>query len=179
MAEVIQLDQRLPRAPLSAQAERRDQYLAFTLGEETFATDIRSIKEVIQFSSLTQVPLMPDFILGVLNLRGAVVPIIDVSVRFGRACTRPSHRTCIVILEVRQGEEVSVLGVMVDSVSEVLEIAENQIEPAPAFGSRIRTEFLQGVAKVAGKFVLLLEINRVLSVDELAALACARPQTGA
>jgi purine-binding chemotaxis protein CheW len=152
--------------------ERRDQYLAFTMGGETFAMGIRAIKEVIQFDGLTQVPLVPPFVLGVINLRGAVVPVIDLFQRFGRPSIPVSRRTCVVILEVT-GEETAVLGVMVDNVSEVLEIAASEIEPAPAFGSDIRADFLQGVGKVGGKFVLLLDANQVLSVDEMSALASA------
>ena len=170
MAELMKLNKRLGQAAATAQVEQRGQYLAFSLGGETFAMDIRSIKEVIQFATLTEVPLMPAFIRGVINLRGAVVPVIDLSIRFGRSLTEVTRRTCIVILEVGTGEDVSVLGVMVDNVSEVLDIGGHDIEPAPAFGSSLRSEFIAGVGKVNGKFVILLDVNRVLSVEEMAAL---------
>jgi len=114
---------------------------------------------------------MPAFLRGVLNLRGAVVPVIDLAVRFGRAPTEVIRRTCVVILEVVQGGEPLTLGVVVDNVSEVLEIGPSEIEPAPAFGSRLRSEFLAGVGKVGGKFVILLDVNHVVAIDELAALA--------
>ena len=170
MAELIKFSKRQTQALATAPVESREQYLAFTLGGETFAMDIRSIREVIQFGGITEVPLMPPFIRGVINLRGSVVPVIDLSVRFNRPGTAVAHRTCIVILELSQGEGTAELGVMVDNVSEVLSIGESEIEPAPAFGSEIRSEFIAGVAKVGDRFVILLDVNHVLSVDEMATL---------
>jgi len=170
MAELIKFSKRQTQAQNEAPVEPREQYLAFSLGGETFAMDIRSIREVIQFGNLTEVPLMPPFIRGVINLRGAVVPVIDLCVRFGRAATPVAHRTCIVILELAQGEASAELGVIVDNVSEVLSIGASEIEPAPAFGSDLRAEFIAGVARVRERFVILLEVNRVLAVEELAAL---------
>jgi purine-binding chemotaxis protein CheW len=114
---------------------------------------------------------MPDFIRGVINLRGAVVPVIDLSVRFNRPPTDAGKRTCVVILEIQHEGDLLVLGAMVDNVSEVLEIAGSDIEPAPAFGSSLRSEFISGVGKVGGKFVILLDVNHVLSIDEMAALS--------
>ena len=169
MAELIKFSKRQTQVA-TVQVERREQYLAFSLAGETFAMDIRAIREVIQFGGITDVPLMPPFIRGVINLRGAVVPVIDLSVRFGRAATAPAHRTCIVILELTQGEDTLELGVMVDNVSEVLSIGESEVEPAPAFGSGIRSEFIAGVAKVGERFVILLDVNHVLSVEELSAI---------
>jgi purine-binding chemotaxis protein CheW len=171
MAEPMRLERRGRAQAERAQAEQKTQYLAFSLGGESFAMGIRSIKEVIQYGALTEVPLMPDFIRGVINLRGAVVPVIDLSVRFGRPPTDVARRTCIVILEVTGigGEEVE-LGFMVDTVSEVLEIGDSEIEPAPSFGSTLRSEFIAGVGKVAGRFVILLDVNHVLSIEEMAAL---------
>jgi purine-binding chemotaxis protein CheW len=170
MAELIKFSKRQTQAQAAAPVEAREQYLAFTLGGETFAMDIRSIREVIQFGGITEVPLMPPFIRGVINLRGSVVPVIDLFVRFGRQACAVAHRTCIVILELTQGDGTAELGVMVDNVSEVLSIAASEVEPAPAFGSDIRAEFIAGVAKVGERFVILLDVNHVLSVDELAAL---------
>jgi purine-binding chemotaxis protein CheW len=171
MAELIKFSKRQTQALATAPVESREQYLAFTLGGETFAMDIRAIREVIQFGSLTQVPLMPPFIRGVINLRGSVVPVIDLFVRFDRPPTAVSHRTCIVILELAQGEQSAELGVMVDNVSEVLSIGASEIEPAPAFGSDLRSEFIAGVARVKDRFVILLDVNHVLSIEELAGLA--------
>jgi purine-binding chemotaxis protein CheW len=170
MVEMMKLSKRQTQGPATVQAERRDQYLAFTLQGETFATDIRSVHEVIQFSGLTEVPLMPSFIRGVINLRGAVVPVIDLSVRFGRGLTEAARRTCVVILEVAHGEKRVVLGVLVDHVNEVLEIGASEIEPAPSFGSHLRSDFIAGVGKVGGKFVILLNVEHALSVEEMASI---------
>ena len=170
MAELIKFGKRQTQSLATAQVEKREQYLAFTLGGETFAMDIRSIREVIQFGGITEVPLMPPFIRGVINLRGSVVPVIDLFVRFGRPACAVAHRTCTVILELAQDDSTAELGVMVDNVSEVLSIAASEVEPAPAFGSDIRAEFIAGVAKVGERFVILLDVNHVLSVDEMAAL---------
>ncbi|MBI1174654.1 MAG: chemotaxis protein CheW [Sideroxydans sp.] len=149
----------------------QQQYLTFMLSGEVFAIGILVIKEIIEYGQLTTVPMMPDFIRGVINLRGSVVPVVDLSARFGRGKTELTRRTCIVIIEVGgDGGESQTVGVMVDAVNEVLEIPANEIEPAPAFGAKIRTDFIQGMGKVDGKFVILLDVDNVLSVDELAML---------
>jgi purine-binding chemotaxis protein CheW len=171
---LLKFNRRKNRDLATAEIERRDQYLAFTLGGETFAMGIGCIKEVIQFESLTQVPLMPGFLRGVINLRGSVVPVIDVFVRFGRPSLPVTRRSCVVIVEVTEAEETAVLGIMVDSVSEVLEIGASEIEPTPAFGSDIRASFIAGVGRVGNRFVLLLDPNQVLSVEEMSELAGAR-----
>ena len=150
--------------------EEDHQYLTFLLGGEMFAIAILNIKEIIEYGSLTEVPMMPSFIRGVINLRGSVVPVVDLSSRFGRNRTEVSRRTCIVIIEVENEDEKHDIGVMVDSVSEVLEIPRSEIEPPPAFGAKIRVDFMQGMGKVAGKFVIILNANNVLSVEELSML---------
>jgi purine-binding chemotaxis protein CheW len=148
------------------------QYLTFNLAGEMYAIGILAIKEIIEYQNLTEVPMMPACVRGVINLRGAVVPVMDPLARFGRPSSEISKRTCIVIVETEvenEGRpERQVIGVVVDAVSEVLEIAAAEIEPAPAFGSRIRSDFIQGVGKVKGKFVILLDVNHVLSLDEIA-----------
>ncbi|SDB11322.1 purine-binding chemotaxis protein CheW [Pseudomonas sp. NFACC23-1] len=146
------------------------QYLTFTLAGEQFAVGTLSVKEIIEYGQLTSVPMMPPSIRGVINLRGAVVPVIDLGARFGGRQAEVGRRTCIVILEVDHSDEQQVIGVLVDAVNEVLEIAPADIEPPPAFGAHIRTDFILGMGKVEGRFVILLDIARVLSVDELAAL---------
>ncbi|HQS57984.1 MAG: chemotaxis protein CheW [Gallionellales bacterium 35-53-114] len=153
--------------------EERDQqqYLTFNLGGEIFAIGILAIKEIIEYGNLTEVPMMPEFIRGVINLRGAVVPVVDLSARFGRRGTTVTRRTCIVIVEMEAEDGHQDVGVIVDAVNEVLEILPQDIEPAPSFGAKIRTEFIRGMGKVAGKFVIILNADRVLSVDELATLA--------
>ena len=170
MAETMKLNKRSVQTAIQVQSEQRGQYLAFSLGGETFAMDIRSIREVIQYSALTEVPLMPAFIRGVINLRGAVVPVIDLAIRFGRSLTEVTRRTCIVIVEVGASDDAAVLGVMVDNVSEVLDIGDQDIDPAPAFGSSLRSDFISGVGKVGGRFIILLDVNHVLSVEEMASL---------
>ena len=147
------------------------QYLTFLLGGEMFAVAILNVKEIIEFGTLTEIPMMPPFIRGVINLRGAVVPVIDLSCRFGGKATEVARRTCIVIVELEQDGTRHDIGVMVDAVSEVLEIAAADIEPAPAFGARIRTDFISGMGKVGGKFVIILDVVRVLSIEEIALLS--------
>ena len=144
------------------------QYLTFTLGKEMFAIGILNIKEILEYGQLTSVPMMPAFIRGVINLRGAVVPVVDLGARFGGQQSEITKRTCIVIIEVATDDTRQDIGVVVDAVSEVLEIPEEEIEPAPAFGARIRADFIAGMGKVNGKFVIILEVDKVLSVDELA-----------
>jgi len=153
-----------------AEEEQARQYLTFLLGGEMFAIGILNIKEIIEYGSLTEVPMMPEFIRGVINLRGAVVPVVDLSARFGRKRTEVTRRTCIVIIEVETDGEKHDVGVVVDSVSEVLEIPATEIEPAPSFGTKIRADFIQGMGKVSGKFVIILSVNNVLSLDDLALL---------
>lgn len=148
------------------------QYLTFMLGGEVFAMPIQSIKEIIEYGQLTEVPRMPSFIRGVINLRGAVVPVVDMGARFGKHPTQVARRTCIVIIEVISGEnEQQDVGVMVDAVNEVLEIPASEIEPTPSFGANIRSDFIKGMGKVNGKFVIILDVNHVLSLDEMATIA--------
>lgn len=149
-----------------AQGERKNQFLAFGLRGESFAMDIRAVKEVIQYGTVTPVPLMPGFIRGVINLRGAVVPVIDLSVRFGGQPMEEARRTCIIILAMEGPEGIAELGLMVDTVSEVLEIGASEIEPAPAFGSDLRSDFIAGVGKRGDRFVILLDVGRILSVHD-------------
>jgi len=153
--------------------DQAQQYLTFLLGGEMFAIVIHNIKEIIEYGSLTEVPMMQEYIRGVINLRGAVVPVIDLGARFGKQVTDVTRRTCIVIIEVESGEEKYDMGVLVDSVSEVLEIPATEIEPAPSFGTKIRADFIAGMGKLNDKFVIILSVNNVLSVDELAMLEVA------
>src|SRR5690348_14300484 len=143
------------------------QYLTFTLAGETFAIGILAVKEIIEYRALTEVPMMPACVRGVINLRGAVVPVMDALARFGRASSQVGKRTCIVIVEIAHEDERHVVGVVVDSVSEVIEIPAADIEPPPSFGARIRSDFVAGMGKVRGKFVILLNAQRVLALDEI------------
>ena len=158
-----------PRADVAG-GEAPAQFLTFTLGEEVFAMDIRTVREIIQYGPMTTVPLMPGFVRGVINLRGAVVPVIDLQARFGRPTAKVGKKTCIVIFDaLRDGERVE-LGLMVDAVSEVIEIAPGQIEPPPNFGTAVRRDFIRGMGKVANRFVIILEPDRAFDVSEMAEL---------
>jgi purine-binding chemotaxis protein CheW len=160
-------------------SEQQQQYLTFTLAEEMFAIGILSIREILEYGQLTEVPMTPPFIRGVINLRGAVVPVIDLAVRFGRQPREVSKRTCIVIIETTTdgaaaangAGQTQQMGIVVDAVSEVLEIPPSEIEPPPAFGARIRIDFIRGMGKIAGRFVVILDVNRILSLDEVAVVA--------
>lgn len=143
------------------------QYLTFLLDGRTYALDSLCVREIIEYGQLTQVPMVSPSIRGVINLRGAVVPVIDLNVRFGRAPTEVNRRTCIIILEIADGEDHHVLGVTVDAVSEVLDVAAESIRPAPAFGSHIRTDFIRGMVRQGDEFVVLLVIEQTLSIQEL------------
>ena len=166
-----QMAQTLSTLVGSRELEEEQQYLTFMLSGETYAISILSIKEIIQFGQLTEVPRMPDFIRGVINLRGAVVPVIDLSARFGKPPTQVGRRNCIIIIEVALGAETQNVGVMVDAVNAVLEIPDSEIEPAPTFGTNIRADFIAGMGKINGKFVIILNIQQVLSMDDMATLA--------
>lgn len=158
-------------APAAAAAHGASgQYLTFSLGEEVFGIDIRNVREIIQYGPMTSVPLMPSFVRGVINLRGSVVPVIDLHARFGRGGARIGKKTCIVIFDaVRDGDRIE-LGLLVDTVSEVIEIPGTQIEPPPNFGSAVRHDFIQGMGKVNNRFVVLLEPTRAFDVAEMAQL---------
>lgn len=156
-----------PPEDVSMQDEQ-GQYLTFTLGKEMFAIGILNIREILEYGQLTEVPMMPEFIRGVINLRGAVVPVVDLTARFGGRRSEVTKRTCIVIIEVNTEERRQEIGVVVDAVSAVLEIPDTEIEPPPAFGAKIRTDFIQGMGKVDGQFVIVLDVDQVLSVEDLA-----------
>lgn len=159
-------------APLSRDAEgmgvvEQHQYLTFMLGGEVYAIGILRVKEIIGYGQVTPVPMMPSFIRGVINLRGRVVPVVDLAARFGRDPLPVGKRTCIVILEVESDGEVQDMGAVVDAVNEVVEIAQDQIEPPPAFGAKIRTDFIEGMGRVNDSFVVVLSVERVLSIEEM------------
>lgn len=159
------MEEEFNKDPLSHQ-----HFLTFLLRDECFGISINSVKEIIEYDNVTPIPLMPDFVKGVLNLRGDVVPVIDLSIRFNKAPTEVQKRTCIVILEIIFEDQIVTIGAVVDSVSEVIEINMDNIEPAPTFGARIRAQFILGVANVGEQFVILLRGERVLSLDEMAAI---------
>ena len=143
------------------------QFLTFLLGGETYGINILDIREIIEYGGITSVPMMPDFIAGVINLRGAVVPVIDLASRFDDSKTEVSKRTSIIIAEVENEDLKLEVGVIVDVVNEVLNISDKDIEPAPAFGTKIRTDFISGMGKVGTDLLVLLEVRKVLSIEEL------------
>ena len=156
----------------AAVVEEQEQYLTFMLGTEMFAIGILGIKEIIEYGNLTVVPMMPAFVRGVINLRGAVVPVVDLSARFGRPNSTITRRSCVVIIEANTADGQSQdIGLLVDTVSAVMDIPASQIEPPPSFGAKIRADFISGMAKVDGKFVIVLEVDQVLSIDEMSSLA--------
>ncbi|HMW22532.1 MAG TPA: chemotaxis protein CheW [Burkholderiaceae bacterium] len=158
--------------------DRPLQYLTFWLGEEVFGMDIRTVREIIQAGPMTALPLMPAFVRGVINLRGSVVPVVDLNARFGRTASTVGKKSCVVVFDtLRKGERVE-LGLLVDAVSEVIKISPADIEPPPDFGSVVRRDFILGIGKVGRRFVVLLEPDRALDVQEMAEL-CDRAQESA
>jgi purine-binding chemotaxis protein CheW len=146
------------------------QYLTFLLGGETFALSIQAVKEILQYTAPTAVPMMPDCVRGVINLRGSVVPVMDLAVRFGREPCVVGRKTCIVIVEMPADGAMHRFGVLADAASEVLEIGADAIEPVPEFGARIDSRFVCGLGKVAGKFLVILDASQLSLLGELGAL---------
>jgi purine-binding chemotaxis protein CheW len=148
------------------------QFLTFVLNDETYGVGILHIREIIEYDNLTVVPLMPDFISGVINLRGNVVPVVNLARRFEHEPNEIGKRTSIIIIDIKdtEGEGVEV-GMVVDIVNEVIELASSDIAAAPTFGAKIRTEFIQGMGKIGDKLMILLDVNHVLSITELSDLS--------
>lgn len=144
------------------------QYLTFKLEDEVFALGISQVREVLDYSTVTRVPDMPEFMLGVINLRGSVVPVVDMRIKFGMAPTERKVNTCIIIIEIDLEGETAVLGALADSVQEVLELYPDQIEPPPRIGTRLKSKFIKGMGKRDGHFIIILGIDSVFSADELA-----------
>lgn len=151
-------------------APDRTQYLSFALLGEEYAVEILRVKEIIEYSVLTRVPAMPPAVRGVINLRGRVVPVVDLALRFGLSASAITPRTCIVMVEIESGENATIMGIIADAVSEVLDLTPDVIQPPPAFGTSVGAEFLDGMAETASKkFVMLLNIDRTLSADAFGA----------
>jgi purine-binding chemotaxis protein CheW len=147
------------------------QYLTFMIGGEEYAISLLKVKEIIEYDTVTQVPKTPEWIRGVINLRGSVVPVIDLAVKFRQAPGVPGKLTCIVITELQSeaqsGDEAAVMGIMADSVRQVIDLRPQDIEEPPTFGTRIKVDYLLGMARSGKKFCLLLDTEKVLSTDEL------------
>lgn len=151
--------------------EQAGQYLTFLIADESFAVSILDVKEIIEITNVTHVPLTPDFIYGVINLRGNVVPVIDLSARLKNRPAKISKRSCIVLVAVETADGSQLIGMLVDEVREILEIPATNIQPPPDFGADIRTDFIQAMARVGEVFIILLAIDKVLSMEELAQLS--------
>jgi len=147
--------------------EESNQYLTFELNDEVFALDITQVREVLDFTNVTKVPNTPDFMCGVINLRGGVVPVVDMRRKFGMPRAEKTVNTCIVIAEVAIDDESTVLGALVDSVQEVLVLEPEQIEPPPRLGTKMKTDFIRGMGKQDDRFIILLDIDKVFASDEL------------
>ncbi|MEK6790949.1 MAG: chemotaxis protein CheW [Deltaproteobacteria bacterium] len=143
------------------------QYLTFRLEDEVFALDISKVREVLDFTTVTKVPRTPDFMRGVINLRGSVVPVVDMRLKFGMSITQKTVNTCVIIAEISLDNEKIVLGALADSVQEVLDLEPNQIEPPPRIGVRLKTEFIMGMGKRDDQFIIILDVDKVFSTDEL------------
>ncbi|MBF0273485.1 MAG: chemotaxis protein CheW [Magnetococcales bacterium] len=154
------------------------QFLTFHLDREVFAIDISRIKEVLEFSSVTKIPRTPDFMCGVINLRGSVVPVVDLRLKFGMSPSVKTVNTCIIIIDVTQDDGATVIGAMADSVKEVMELDPDHIEPPPKIGTGMRTDFICGMGKQNDAFVILLDTDKIFSVTELALLQDSGNRTG-
>ncbi|HUI67893.1 MAG TPA: chemotaxis protein CheW [Nitrospirota bacterium] len=151
-----------------AELDETTQYLTFKLQDEVFAFDISKVREVLDFTTITKVPRTPEFMRGVINLRGSVVPVVDLRLKFGMAKTERTVNTCIIIMEVSVDGETTVLGALADFVQEVLDLASGNIEPAPRIGTKLKTEFIKGIGKQNDHFVIMLDVDKIFSTEELA-----------
>lgn len=156
---------------IAEETDREGKYLTFSLDEEEYGIGILKIKEIIGMMPITSVPQTPDFVKGVVNLRGKVIPVVDLRLRFGMASIDYDERTCIIVVEIGAHGVDVVIGIVVDSVSEVLNIKGEDIEDTPTFGTTLNTDYILGMAKMDGKVKILLDIDEVLGADDLAMLA--------
>jgi purine-binding chemotaxis protein CheW len=152
------------------------QYLTFKLEDEVFALDVAKVREILELTSITKIPQTPEFMRGVINLRGSVVPVIDMRLKFGMSATEQTVNTCIIVVEVTLEGDTTVLGALADSVQEVVEMEPEQIEPAPHIGTRLNTNFIKGMGKHENDFVMILDIDKVFSEDEMSAVQSASGQ---
>lgn len=151
------------------------QYLTFKLDNEVFATDVAKVREVLDLTAITAIPKTPEFMAGVINLRGSVVPVVDLRLCFEMTKTVSTRNTCIVVVEVLIENEPIVIGALADSVEEVIDLEPEQIQPPPRIGSQIRTDFIKGMGKRDTQFIMILDIDRVFSVDELTTMRTQEP----
>jgi purine-binding chemotaxis protein CheW len=155
---------------MDATAKETRQYLTFRLGDETFGVNVAKVREILDFTSITKVPKTPDFMRGVINLRGSVVPVVDMKLKFGMEETRKTVDTCIIVLEVTIEGETTIVGALADSVEEVLEMEPEQIEPPPRIGMKLNIEFINGMGKIGEEFVIILDTDRIFTFEEVEVL---------
>jgi purine-binding chemotaxis protein CheW len=163
-------------AATSAAMAKAGKYLTFKLGAEEYGLEILKVQEIIKMMDITKVPRTPEFVRGVINLRGKVIPVVDLRLKFSMDSKETTDKTCVIVVQVAHGAGRVTMGTIVDEVSEVLDIAGEQIEPAPEFGTAVDTAFILGMGKVAKKVVMLLDIDRVLAAGEIAAVQSAGNQ---
>lgn len=154
---------------------RAGKYLTFKLGSEEFGLEILKVQEIIQMQGITRVPRTPDFVRGVINLRGKVIPVVDLRIKFGMDQVEDTEKSCIVVVQIRNAAGVVVMGTIIDEVREVLDIPEASIEDTPSFGSSIDTEFILGMGKIGQNVKILLDIDKVLSAQEISNVVAASP----
>jgi len=142
------------------------QYLTFKLGDEVFAVDVANVREIFDFITVTSMPRAPDYMRGVINLRGSVVPVIDMRLKFGMTKTEKTVHTCIVVVDVALDNDTVVLGAIADSVQEVIELEPDQIESTPKIGTTLNNDFIKGMGKRDSRFIMILDIDKVFSADE-------------
>lgn len=150
------------------------QYLTFKLGEDVFALDVEKVREVLDYTSITRIPRTPEFMRGVINLRGSVVPVVDLRLAFGMPATEKTVNTCIVVTEVSMEGENVVLGALADSVEEVIDLEPDQIQPGPKLGTSVNTDFVRGMGRRESGFIVILDIDRVFAEDQLAAIKASK-----
>jgi purine-binding chemotaxis protein CheW len=153
------------------------QYLTFLLADEEYAIGVQRVKEIIEYAPITKVPRVPAWIRGVINLRGNVVPVVDLALRFGLEERPVTKTSCIVVVEVEQDAERTVMGILADAVNQVIELAAKDIEEPPAFGTQVRLDYLSGMGKLGQKFALVLNVDRVLSANELLTVSSVQTST--
>jgi purine-binding chemotaxis protein CheW len=163
-------DRQVMDQAIKVMAEKGGKYLSFSLAEEEYGIGILQIKEIIGMMNITVIPKSPDFVKGVINLRGKVIPVIDLRLKFGMESIPYAERTCIIVVEVDSSSGTMLIGIVVDSVSEVLNVRGENIEPPPAFGASLETDYILGMAKMDSGVKILLDINKVLGADEIAGL---------
>jgi purine-binding chemotaxis protein CheW len=146
---------------------KTNQYLTFTLADEWYAIEVSMIKEVLEYQTITRVPKTPSFMRGVINVRGGVVPVVDLREKFDLPIREPTVDTCIVVLEVSVDDETIVIGTIADVVEEVVEILPENIEPTPKIGTKLDTEFIEGIGKMDEKFIVILDINKIFTTEEI------------